>query len=584
MTRKVFAVLVTCVSLTIPTVAWAADPDPRPFKADQPGLLSSWLESNFSQMTYLCLGGQKIKLKKSISEKTVSSIPAIIAQNLKLSESNPPRYKSFSDATLTRLFGYIYRESDSESGGVVADPSRYLPDNYGNTDDQLAEDGLGLVTYNVNCTSSLNSAVSFNAGYQLAPATLEAAAKATLSRKFDQMVSLTSGTFVSPVYRDWQVATPARDLGDRFRAAALFWQWYRANGNIEGKLLTSIIGWSLYRDAGSNSDDSIEARASAGMALPVLTASTKINSANGANTRIRRRDFYFVMQDRGSALQSTFEPLPKIEEVVAAMKSSVQVRFAPVGDNVMRKDVEKNFIADVLDLPTGLCAPTYAPSQPATGKVAFRNAVLDSSTGICRFTLAYTPTTTAAGTQNFTVDLTWSESGMKPGVLPFAIPVPVAFVISDRPKSQLESNIPVQPSPSTISIMPPHTLLAWKTNVRVFDEGLLKSSSNIRIPLYLAGCGSTARVGDFRFDGVLLPRATSDAASVLLQINVTADYAALVSSQWPAQLCEVQGNIEYEIGGEWIPRPLPNKIQLVVPVEAPPQPGALIQEVTRTGQ
>lgn len=584
MTKKMFVVLVTSMSLTTPTIAWAADPDPKPFKTDQPGLLSSWLESNFSQMTYFCLGGQKIKLKKNRSEKTVSSIPAIIAQNLKLSETNPPKYKSFSDATLTRLFGYVYKPSDSESGGIVADPSRYLADNYANTDDQLAEDGLGLLTYNVNCTSSLNSAASFNAGYQLAPATLEAAAKATLSRKFDQRVSLTYGTFVSPIYRDWQVSTAARALSDRFRAAALFWQWYRANGNIEGKLLTSIIGWSLYRDAGSSSDDSVEARASAGVSLPVLTASTKIDSAMRQDATIRRRDYYFAMQDVGPASQSAFESLPKIEDVVAAMKSSAQVRFAPVGDNIVRKDIEKTFTVDVLGLPAGLCAPAYALSQPATGKVVFRNAVLDSSKGICRFTLAYTPTTAAAGTQNFTVDLTWSEGAMKPGVLPFTIPLPVAFVISDRPKSQLESNIPVQASPSIIPSTSPYTLLTWKTNVRVFDEGLLKNSSNIRIKLYLAGCGSTARVGDFRFDGALLPRATSDAASVLLQINVNADYAALVSSQWSTQLCEVQGNIEYEIGGEWIPRPLPGKIQLVVPVEAPPQPGSLILEATRARQ
>lgn len=578
MTNRIYVVFMTGVSFAITTAAWAADPDPKPYRTDKPGLLSSWLESNFSQMTYLCLGGQKIKLKRNLSEKTVSSIPAIIARNLKLSDPNPPKYRSFSDATLTRLFGYVYKKSDSEAGGIVADLSRYLADNYSNTDDQLAEDGLSLLTYNVNCASSLNSAASFNAGFQLAPATLEAAAKATLSRKFDQRVSLTYGTFVSPLYRDWQVATATRTQSDRFRAAALFWQWYRANGNIEGKLLTSIIGWSLYRDAGLSSDDNIEARASAGVALPVLTASTKIDVTSGAVIGIRRKDYYFVMQDNGPALSSAFQSLPKIDEVVAAMKSSAHVRFAPVGDNVVRKDIEKTFTADVLGLPTGLCVPTYVPSQPTTGKILFRNAVLDSSKGVCRFTLAYTPTTPAAGTQNFTVDLTWSETGMKAGVLPFSIPVPVAFVNSDRPRSQLESNVPVQPTYSTVSITPPNTLLTWKTNIRVFDEGLLKHSSNVKVPLYLAGCGSTSRVGDFRFDGVLLPRPTIDAASVLLQINVTADYVAPVSAQWANQLCEVQGNIEYEVGGEWIPRPLPGKIQLVVPVEAPPQPGSLIHE------
>lgn len=584
MSSRILVAFLISASLAIPTMARAADPDPKPFKMDQPNLLSSWLESNFFQMTYFCLGGQNIKLKKRRSEKTVSSIPAIIAQKMKLSDANPPKYKSFADATLTRLFGYVYKQSDSDSGGIVADPSRYLTDNYANTDDQLAEDGLGLVTYNVNCASSLNSAASFNAGYQLAPVTLEAVAKATLSRKFDQRVSLTYGTFVSPVYRDWQVSTSTRALSDRFRAAALFWQWYRANGNIEGKLLTSIIGWSLYRDAGSSSDDNIEARASAGVSLPVLTASTKIDSAGHEDNKIRRKDYYFVMQDSGPALQSAFQPLPKIEDVVAAMKSSTQVRFAPVGDNVVRKDIEKTFTADVLDLPAGLCAPTYAPSQPAIGKVIFRSAAIDSNKGICRFTLAYTPATAAAGTQNFTVDLTWSENGLKPGVLPFAIPISVTFVASDRPKSQLESNIPVQPSPSTISITPPHTVLTWKTNVRVFDEGLLKNSSNVRVPLYLAGCGSTARVGDIRFDGALLPRAASDATSVLLQISAAADYAASVNPLWSTQLCEVQGNIEYEIGGAWVPRPLPGKIQLVVPVEPPPEPGSLIREATGAGQ
>ena len=161
MTKNAIATFLTCASLIVPTAAFA-DPDPKPFSTNQPGLLSSWLEKNFSDMTYFCLGGQKIKLKKGWSEKDTSSIPAIIAQKLNLTKPDAPKYKSFADATLTRLFGYVYKQNDSERGGIVADPGRYLPDNYSNTDDQIAEDGLGF-RYSGMISRLLASLNKFNA-------------------------------------------------------------------------------------------------------------------------------------------------------------------------------------------------------------------------------------------------------------------------------------------------------------------------------------------------------------------------------------------------------------------------------------
>ncbi|UIJ45111.1 hypothetical protein LZK98_19025 [Sphingomonas cannabina] len=557
--------------------AQAPDPAPAPYQNSET-MLSGWLEKNYSDMISLCLGGVgKLKLKRDKRDHPVSSIPKIISQ---IPDFSVKRVKPWASDPLTRIFAYVYKSSDTRFGDVVIDNGRYLADEYDNSEQQFVDDDRQLVTYESNCASSIKAAADLNSGFSLAAITLEGAGNSAINGNFNETASLTGGSFVSPIVRDWTKNGPARSAADQFKAGLWFWEWYQRNGVSTGnQLLYSIRGWMLSRNITETQGLAITGKVGGGISLPFLTGKSSLGGTVAGSSTGRVRLYRFMLEDAGQAYpQADYYPLPAAADVVRVMNATAVSRLVPTGDNSLRSGQQKTFQADVPMLPLRYCNIGWeiADASAAAGGIAILGAGMqgEGQDRACRFTFEYTaPASLPAGSHRPAFALQIKDPLLPAGLQPFKIPVRPSFAVGKTPTHVLQSNVPVAFTASALPGAPARSLVRWTSTIRVTDDNVMGANPQVRVDkLAVGGCSaSPAQLGDYRVSSAVTQR--TNTSGFLVTIAVEADYDAAVTSDWQNASCTVQGAISYQIDGTWVDKSFEPTIKLIVPSK-PPAPAA----------
>lgn len=552
--------------------AKAQTPEPEPSRQDAETSLSGWLERNYGDMMTRCLSGAgKFKLRRGKRDYDISSVPKIVAQ---VPDFTTRRIKPWADDSLARIFTYVYKSGDSPAGGIVVDSGRYLADEYDNNSQQFLDDGRQLVTYDSSCASAIKASADLNAGFTIAAITLEGAGNSAITGNFNETASLTGGTFLSPVVRDWTKNGPARSATDQFKAGLWFWEWYQRNGVSTGnQLLYSIRGWMLVRNAVETQDRTIAGKVGGGASLPFLTGKSSTSGSAGTTGNGRLRLYRFMLDDAGAANpQAQFYAMPTAAEVVRVMNATATSRFIAVGDNSLRSGQQTTFHADVPMLPLRYCNTGWdiVDAGTAAASLAVVDAAMRSEgqERTCRFTFQYTaPATLPAGSHQPAFSLKIRDPLLPAGLESFKVPVRPSFAVGRTPTHVLQSNFPVAFVASAVPGTPTRSLVRWVSTIRVTDNNMMGATPQVRVDkLAVGGCPvAPPQLGDYRVSSAVAPR--SNASSFLVTISVEADYDAAITNDWQRVGCTLQGAISYQLDGAWIDKSFEPAITLTVPTE-----------------
>jgi hypothetical protein len=497
--------------------------------------------------------------------RPVSAIPKPIIDGLQLASG--PQFKVFSRAGVTRIFGYVYNGAERDSP-VVTDPRRYLTIDYSRDGDQLVDEGTNSTTYQADCRFALDSALNSNAGYTLAPVTLQAAVQGAISGKLSERISLVGGQFQSPIWNMWGGAArePERTRGLRFYTAFVFWDWYKRNPTAtDNWLLTYANGYSLYRFTEQANSTTVKASARGNLSVPFLTvdASANGNYASEAKLNLQRFEFVLGVYSGGNAFG--YDRLPSIDDVLKAIKGNARVAFSTRDDDIVRLGLEKLFYEDVYNVPSGYCDQVYEISGDGANRLRLTNVQLitsDNKEPYCRFVIEYNPVPMAG---DATVNLKFSISTKdKPSGKALEIPAEAEFHSSDRPRLELLPGSAERPLVSALADNPNAARLTWTLNFRVFDDNQINGVGQVGIDHVTVDCA--AGLPQSFFVDVILPDRGGNVAVRPINMIISAiSNGVLAATGWPTAACPITGTIRYTIGAYSVTRVLPDKLQILVP-------------------
>jgi hypothetical protein len=542
----------------------------------------AWVQEEFGKFMAGCLPGvDRIRFRSNPREAAL--IPKNVIELLKINENIS--YQNFSDTNMTRIFGYVYSDSEkSNLSNFVPESQRYLQINYDRDNDQLTEPGLGSIVYNEDCAGALDFAAKGRGGADFAPVTFQAAGRSAQQRRFSGRLSITSGRFENPIVKQWQGNNAAQANKSELMqvyVAITFWEWYSRNGISPGKywILNSIDGLSLYRfsedSRGADNSGSIKAD----LAIPFLSSNFKGSGQLRSESLTKLEQFRFARYDlkTGTGTYSQFSEFPSIAAVQFAIREAggrlVRVALADKEDDVARPKSVKNLLVDIEGIPWRFCSRLMTARGTSAASLVLdtpSRVKPDGASSVCRFPVRYTVPATGGQSLDFTIGPVGIN--LPTGVAPFEIPVKHTFRESDTP------GIVNLPDAAVVAISQSFpgdiTQLTWHVAGVLKHGGNADFASAIDVSgLTPQSCSADAeRVTDFAVRHAL--GAPIDTNQRAITVIVTARYSKL-EQNWQSRggVCRLGGAVKFGTGSDEVRRLLPS-LEIMVPDDVDTLPAA----------
>jgi len=568
----------------VPGWAAAAAPSPAPFNAPE-STVEGWAEARFSQMLSSCIPGSGGAANKGLrlqevrdgkfrgDPQTISAVPELIRNALKLNAAAPQPLLRFGDVKVTGVFGYVY--STAERTAPTFHTGNFLDIRYDGDRDQIVDPGRDFARYTTDCAATVASALTTNANFSLPIVSAKGFFSGDTDAKRKGRASVVTGRFISPIVKMW-TGTGLGDgdnrSGAKFYASILFWSFYNTTQRLSDNwLLYFADGASFYQFLDASMGGSANVEAGSDITVPFLTAkaSAAATYTQDATTQIQNLDF--VIFKRPNA--HDYWAMPPLDLVLASAASYRGVRWARTpGVTVVQPGVSLPFQQDVDYLPAAYCereawiaTPTGALADGASLDIDRAEMLtVDGKMRTCRFTVLYNPGE-FTGEGPVSVPFRFVAANAKVAALAFNAQTPT-FQRSLRPALNLmpggDNGWRFKESDRTVS---------WSLRFRLNDGGTVTEPRNIDVSNLVVDCGADAAAPYVQFDAAVEGNPPAASASKIIRLTGTMqleDGAEAPAEGWTERVCRLDGLVGYP--GYDLPRRMRPGATIRIPVGSPP--------------